>query len=277
MDELWVPSIFGKKLMQKSNIYPPIYIMPLGVDVDRYKPNCGFMDFGSSMRKFKFLCVSKYSIRKGFDILLKAFLEEFSNEEDVTLLLVTNPLQVAAGQKGTQLIVEDFNNLKQYIKKPEQELPHVALYTKPINERDMPKIYNSCNAFVLISRGEGFSLTVLEAAACGLPVIASNVTAHTDFLNNNSSFLVEPDGFREAKISGHLSGMAKLCRFYEDQLFPDFSETGIEQTRKHMRFVYENYKVAKDKSEKLRNLIVNNYTWNMAIDKVYNRIRELAQ
>ena len=124
----------------------------------------------------------------------------------------------------------------------------------------MPKVYNSCNAFCLISRGEGFGLPYIEAASTCLPIIASNVTAQTDYLNNDNSFLVEPDGYIESTLSGNLSGMAKLCHFYEGQVFPDFSRTGVEQTRKHMRFVYENYKEAKTKAEKLRNLVINNYT-----------------
>ena len=275
MEELWVPSIYGKKLMEKSHINPPIHVMPLGVDTLRYKPDCGKMNFGQAMRSFKFLCISKYSIRKGFDVLLKAYMEEFSGEEDVSLLLVTNPLHTAAGKQGAQIIVDDFNDLKGNVKKSDEELPHIALYLKPTMERDVPKIYNSCNAFCLISRGEGFSLTIFEAAACGLPVIASNVTAHTDVLKPDNSFLVEPDGYREVKINGHMSQIAKSCHFYDGQLFPDFSETGIEQTKKQMRYVFENYKEAKIKAEKLRNLVLHNYTWDMGIDKVHNRLREL--
>lgn len=275
MDELWVPTNFGKKVMQKNNIHPPIYVMPLGVDVARYKPDCGIMDFGTSMKGFKFLCVSKYSARKGFDILLRAFMEEFSNDEDVSLLLVASPLNVRAGLSGNKALIEDFTFIKNSIGKTEQDLPHVALYTKPVHERDMPKIYNSCDAFCLISRGEGFSLTVMEAAACGLPVIASNVTAHTDYLKQDNAFLVEPDGYAEVKVNGNLSEVAKLCHFYVGQTFPDFSDTGVAQTRQHMRYVFENYKEAQEKANKLRNLIINNYTWDMAIDKVYNRLRDL--
>jgi len=273
MNEIWVPSIYLKKLMKQSNIFPPVHVMPLGVDVDRYKPNCGSLIFGSNLRSFRFLCNSKYSYRKGFDILIKAFMEEFSNDDDVSLLLVTRPLGTSLG--GIQSIVDDFNAIKSSVKKSEDNLPHVALYTKSIPEKDMPKVYNSCHAYVLISRGEGFSLTPIEAAATGLPVIASNIMSHTDFLKEDNAFLVEPEGYIKAQINGHLSNMAKMCRFYEDQLFPDFGEESIKQTQEYMRFVYNNYSKAKEKASKLRNYIVNNFTWNMAIDKIYKRVREL--
>jgi glycosyltransferase involved in cell wall biosynthesis len=116
----------------------------------------------------------------------------------------------------------------------------------------------------------------MEAASSGLPIIASNVTAHTDYLTNDNSFLVEPDGYIQANVNGNLSSMAKLCHFYVGQTFPDFSNTGVEQTRRHMRFIFENYKEAKEKAEKLRKLIIGNYTWEMAIDRVYRRLREIA-
>jgi len=273
VDEVWVASKYGRDIMEKSNIKMPVYVMPLGVDINRYKPNCGKMDFGST-RKFVFLSVFRWSYRKGFDVLLKAFMEEFSGEEDVSLLMVSRAVECPE-ENSIAKIAEDFASVRSFIKKSDDELPHVALYTKPIHEKDMPKVYGSSDAFVLISRGEGFCLPMVEAASCGLPVIASNVTAQRDFLKEDNSYLVEPEGYVEAKLNSNTAQMAKLCRFYEGQRFPDFGRRAIEQTREHMRYVYENYQSAKTKAEKLRNLVVNNYTWDMAIDRVYNRLKEI--
>ena len=274
-DEIWVPTEFGKKILESSNVYPPIHIMPLGTDANRYSPEAGIMDFGASMRKFKFLSVFRWSYRKGFDILLRSYLEEFSNDDDVTLLLVCRAVECPE-EIGPQKIKDDFESLKQSINKPEKDLPHVALYGKPIHERNMPKIYNSTDAFVLISRGEGMGLPYLEAAATGLPVIASNCSGQTDFLNEENSYLVEPDAYVEATVNGKLSRMAKLCHFYEGQIFPDFGRNSIEMTKEHMRFVYENYDEAKVKAKRLRRLVVSNYTWDMAVDRVYKRLKEIS-
>ena len=276
VDEIWVATEYGKNILKKSNVHPPIKVMPLGVDTERYKPNSGIMDFGSSMRKFVFLSVFRWSYRKGFDILLKAYMEEFSGNKDVTLLLASRPVECPE-EIGPQRITEDFNGVRAAIDKPDDDLPHIALYSKPIHEKDMPKVYGSADAFVLISRGEGFGLPFIEAAACGLPVIASNCSGHTDFLKEDNSYLVEPDEFVEARTTGRLSRMAKLCHFYEGQIFPDFGENAIEKTKEHMRFVYENQKEAQEKAEKLRKLIINNYTWDMAVDRVYKRLKEISK
>lgn len=155
MGEVWVATKYGKKIMENSNVKVPIFVMPLGVDTDRYKPDCGIMSFGSKMRRFKFLSVFRWSYRKGFDILLRAYMEEFSRDDDVSLLLVSRAVECPE-ENGVEKILGDFNGVKAAVKKPEEEMPHIALYTKTIHEKDMPKVYNSCNAFVLISRGEGF-------------------------------------------------------------------------------------------------------------------------
>jgi glycosyltransferase involved in cell wall biosynthesis len=273
-NEIWVPTKYGEKILKQSGVHPPIMIMPLGVDVDRYRPNLKPMNFGS-LRGFVFLSVFRWSYRKGYDLLLKAYMEEFSNDEDVSLLMVTRAIECPE-EIGEQKIVSDFNDVKNNIKKSEEELPHIALYTKPVKEQDMPRVYNSGNAFVLISRGEGFGIPYLESSSCGLPVIASNCSGHTDFLNKDNSYLVDPDGYVKSEINGSLSRMAKLCRFYENQMFPNFTSTSIEQIKEHMRFVFENYNEAKKKNKKLQALISKEYTWDMAVDRVYNRLKEIA-
>jgi len=259
----------------KNHIYPPVYVMPLGVDIERYRPGIKPFNFGVSLRGFVFLSVFRWSYRKGFDIMLRAFMEEFSGEEDVTYLMVSRAVECPE-EIGIKKIISDFNDIKALVKKNES-LPHVALYGKPIPERSMPNIYAAADAFMLISRGEGLGLPLLESSACGLPVIASYCSGQMDFLNDDNSYLVYPDKYVEAKVNGNLSKMAKLCHFYEGQMFPDFSTDGVRQTRLRMREVYENYSEAKSKNEALMNLISLKYTWDIAVDNVYKRLRDMRR
>ncbi len=48
---------------------------------------------------------------------------------------------------------------------------------KGIEVRDLAVLYNMADVFVSNSRGEGFGLTIAEAAACGVPIIAQNISA----------------------------------------------------------------------------------------------------
>lgn len=275
VDEIWVPTQYGKEVLQKNGIHPPIYVMPLGVDVERYRPGIEPFDFGMSLKGFVFISVFRWSYRKGYDIMLRAFMEEFSGDEDVTFLMVSRAVECPE-DVGRNKIVSDFNDIKNYITK-DGSFPHVALYNEPVPERSMPNIYAAGDAFVLTSRGEGFGLPYLESSACGLPVIGTHCSGQTDFLNDDNSYLVYPSGYVKAEINSNMSRMAKLCHFYEGQMFPNFDSDGVRQTRLKMREVYENYADAKMKNQSLMDLINNKYTWDIAVDNVYKRLKDIRR
>lgn len=269
--EIWVPTYFNKRVFQANNVRPPIYVMPLGVDVDRYKPEGDKFDFKFGLNDFVFISVFKWNYRKGWDILLKSFLEEFDSSEPVSLLIVSR----TDVNHNRQIILKDFIDARNSVSKANGKLPHIALYDEPIREKDMPAIYRKANAFTLISRGEGFGLPYCEAAACGLPIIASNCSGHSDYLDDSNSFLVNPDEYSKASVNGNMSRLAKHCRFYEDQIFPEFKRPAIEQTKAHMRYVYENYDASLRKAKKLTKKIHAKYSWDDAVQNVYNRVIDM--
>jgi len=58
---------------------------------------------------------------------------------------------------------------------------------------DMPAVMNACDVFVMSSLNEGLGLTAVEAMACGVPVIATNVGGLPEVLRGGSAgVLVEP-------------------------------------------------------------------------------------
>jgi glycosyltransferase involved in cell wall biosynthesis len=61
----------------------------------------------------------------------------------------------------------------------------------PVDDRELPGLYAGALAFVLPSRYEGFGLTVLEAMACGTPVVTSNVTALPELVGD-AGLLADP-------------------------------------------------------------------------------------
>ena len=62
-----------------------------------------------------------------------------------------------------------------------------------MTDEDIPVLYRCANAFVFPSIKEGWGLVLLEAIASGLPAIASNIPPFTEFLNDKSAFLVDPN------------------------------------------------------------------------------------
>ena len=49
----------------------------------------------------------------------------------------------------------------------------------------MPSFYSDLHAYICASSSEGFSLSVLEAASCGVPIITTNVGGMSDLLKRH--------------------------------------------------------------------------------------------
>jgi len=62
-----------------------------------------------------------------------------------------------------------------------------------IDEKDMPKLYNSADVYLHTSEYEGFGLPVLEAMACGVPVVVSNRASLPEIVGN-AGVLIDLDG-----------------------------------------------------------------------------------
>lgn len=112
------------------------------------------------------LSLSSLNKRKNLPFLIDTFiqfLEKNKNMKDLNLVL--------AGPKGWMFddIFNSINNANKYKDR--------IILTGFIDEKDINTIYNSAYTFVFPSFAEGFGLPVLEAMACGVPIISSNTTS----------------------------------------------------------------------------------------------------
>ncbi|MAE82836.1 MAG: hypothetical protein CMB80_08890 [Flammeovirgaceae bacterium] len=118
--------------------------------------------------------------RKNLFNTLKILCETFGDDPDVGIILKTN-----SGRNTTidKAITE--KTIAQLIKEVRKgEFPKVHLLHGSLNARQVAGLYrnSTIKALVTLTRGEGFGLPILEAAASGLPILATNWSAHLDFL-----------------------------------------------------------------------------------------------
>jgi len=106
-----------------------------------------------------FIYAGQASIRKGTPLLLKAW--------------------DRAGLKDAELLVV---GSWQMANSARRKLGANVKYLQPCSAEQLRKHYQSADVFVFPSYFEGFGLVLLEAMACGLPVLASECTAAPDFL-----------------------------------------------------------------------------------------------
>lgn len=270
--EIWVPTTHMTDLMQNAGVCSPVHVIPLGVNADIFSSRSGIMPLTKNARNFRFLSVSWWGPRKGFDILIKAFVNEFKEDEDVCLIISSR----SQDNKPSSKIVEE---IKSIISATGVERhPPVILHSKITTDQELASLYNACDAFVLASRGEGFSLPIVEAASCGLPVISTNCTAQETYLDDSNAYLLDPEGYEKANPQdGRASNVGKWCKYYENQLFPVFGGKSIRKLGSLMREAYTNRAESQVKAEKLRDKVRSSMTWNNTIDLVIKRLFEIAK
>lgn len=99
-----------------------------------------------------------------------------------------------------------------------------VVFTGYVPDEDLVWIYNACDVFVYPSVYEGFGLPVIEAMACGAPVITSNTSSLPE-VAGNAAILVNPQNIDE--ISTNIMKVLE-----DDNLKKQLSQKGIEQAKK---------------------------------------------
>ena len=109
------------------------------------------------------LFVGRIQEFKGLDVAIEAL--SLSANNDVRLVVVGG----LSGNRGT----ETYLDIRRRIERC--GLEERILFVDPQPHQLLPTYYQAADACLVPSRSESFGLVALEAAACGLPVIASNV------------------------------------------------------------------------------------------------------
>lgn len=270
-------------VFEESGVKKRICVLPLGVDYNLYsscKKENGTIDNNDcfenllgkpkedGVNSFRFLSLFGWSYRKGTDILIKSFVQQFSKKDDVCLIIVARHAGSSA-RANINVIKAETERFAREVRS--SDFPQIILYPHVTPEHQMPSLYKMGHVFVHLSRGEGFSLPQIEAAASGLPVISCNNTGMSEYLSDDNAFLIKTS---EKEICS--PEMHWISGFYHGQLFPKLGRDQINQFKRHMEFVINNYAESLKKTEIFKKDIVDKYTWDKAAERVANRIREIS-
>ena len=107
------------------------------------------------------------------------------------------------------------------------DLQQEVVFPGYIAEADLPALYRSADLFVYLSMYEGFGLPVLEAMACGTPVLTSNVSSLPE-VAGDAALMVDPEDTEKATWA--------LLRLLTDiELRQDLRARGLQQASRFNR------------------------------------------
>lgn len=267
-DEIWITSPWSADVLRKV-IDKPIYVIPAGVDDVLYTDYGSKFDFKPNIKNFVFVSVFGWAYRKGYDVLLNSYFDEFDANDDVSLLIASR-YQGGSSRFHRNKIRDDINGIMRNF--PNKDLPHVVRYSQTIPEIQMPQLYRAADCFILTSRGEGSCLPPVEASLCGLPVIMTNVSGQQMYLREDNAYLIEMDHLTKMR-----AGQMHL-HYWDNQEFPDLTSASVrDRVKKAMRNVMKNKDEAVKRNKNLQNLIKQNFTWNNTANAAIKRLKEIKQ
>ena len=185
MDHVIVPSEFSKKCLVNSGLKSKrVTVIPESfMDACLEEPTELDLAFETENNYLLFGQISgDYETdRKNTGITLALLCDIFKNSPDTGIIVKTN--------MGGNSSVDRFTTRKkmeQILKQVRSgPFPKVYFLHGYLNEKEVSSLYKhpKVKGLISLTHGEGFGLPLLEAAACGLPVCATNWSAHTEFLN----------------------------------------------------------------------------------------------
>lgn len=187
MSAVIIPSEFSKRcLLNSGNIQVPIYVVPEAfideIEDDSLLPLPFNVDTA-----FNFLILGQVTgdnqanDRKNLFNTLKWICEVFHDDPDVGIILKTNQ---GRGTKIDRMLSRKL--VESVISQTRQgPYPKIHFLHGNMSAKEVASLYrrDDIKCLVSLTRGEGFGLPMLEAAASGVPVMITNWSGHLDFLN----------------------------------------------------------------------------------------------
>lgn len=188
MDLVLVPCEDNLFVTRKSGVLTPVEKVPYSCDTSKYSKEIEPFIIPGAPDAFKFLAICQYSKKKGIDPLLKAYLSEFGDNDNVVLMLKTY-FGPRDGEAEKQKMVEIINVIKRALRL--KRYPRIQLIHEIVNFDDVERLYATADCYCLPSRGEGWGVPHFDALGHGLPAIATRGTGPEEFITPECGWLVE--------------------------------------------------------------------------------------
>lgn len=186
----------GLRILKSAKFDNGVYI-PNGVDIHKFERK----HFEKNSKKIRFLFVGRLEKQKGIDDLIKAtyllknnITKRNNNNSNNNNNIKNNSFEVIIVGEG-----KEKNNLLNLAR--DMDVQNLFTFTGKVSEHNLVDYYLKSDIFILPSLWEGLPLTLMEAAAAGLPIIATDVGGVSSIFVHGKNALIlkagEPEELAE--------------------------------------------------------------------------------
>lgn len=239
-DGVIVPGEFDKNFFSKWN--DNIFTCPQIVDNDIFKNRPKWREEGSD--KFTLIFIGSFSYRKGIDILLESFCK-FS--------------KIDGGKSKLILICPGAKNINYLLHKIREFNPSadIEIHIEDLSQDWICRYINRSDAFITLSRGEGWCMPVFESILSEKPIILPNSTAMGEATPNESTIKIPV----KHKIINSISdpfGSGFKNKYSEDNSYS--YDVDVKDVINSIILMRDNYQYFRERCKSSRDFVLNNYS-----------------
>jgi hypothetical protein len=234
-----------------TNVYKPLDKVSLFPELDNIKENFAFLFVGHWMGG------DLGEDRKNVGLLIKAFYEIFKNKKDKPALVLKTS-HVGSSYIDREEILKKIKTIRQSVNS--KNLPNIYLLHGEMLDTEINELYNhpKIKAMVNLTKGEGYGRPLLEFSLTKKPIITTNWSGHTDFLNPEFTTMLP------GQLTNVHPSAANQFLLKESQWFSvDQSQVGVR-----INDIFENYKNYIDGAKRQAYKSKNEFSWEKMKEKL---------
>jgi glycosyltransferase involved in cell wall biosynthesis len=253
-DEIWTLSNYSAEAICNVSPIPVVKVMP---SISLPEPVVGRDALGLPKDKFIFLFMFDFHstlARKNPGATIEAFKQAFDklNKDDVMLIIKFSNAKY-------------FPQGRDYLKSLAEGWPSIQFIDGHLLKEELHGLLNSCDCYVSLHRAEGFGLTMAETMFYGKPVITTGYSSNIEFMNVGNSFLVKYKLVKIANSEGP---------YFRGSIW---AEPDIDHAAYLMRYVFENYDLARQVGERASRDIKSILSPQVIGERIRSRIEHITK
>lgn len=146
-------------------------VFPWGVDLDHFCPRPASATQVGAAPDFTLFCNRSWEANYGVDVLAKAFVTVASQRDDVSLMLLGGGSQASMLR---QIFIHG-------------GVDDRVTYPGYVPNRELPRYYQMADLYISPSHVDGSSVSLMEALACGLPCLVSDIPANKEWVRDGQN------------------------------------------------------------------------------------------